>query len=147
MLEQGIPFYRVTLHLKHQGSYAGAFWEVTRGAVNVANSTSFTCKMRGASDSHGRLQIKFETQDGWPVYYAPFPPRQWKSIGPLRLTQVGAADWSRLERITIAADDRDLACGADHVVDVADFFFHYESEPPIETPNKTLNPIGNKPAS
>lgn len=125
LMEQGIPFYRLSFVLKQQGSFAGVFWEVDSGAVSVANFTSFTCKIRGGSPGNGRLQLKFETMGGWPIHYLPFPSNDWTLVGPIHLADFPDGDWNRLERITIAADDRDLPCGVEHVLDVADFeFFH-----------------------
>ena len=123
LLEEGFPFYRISIRVGEKGGFGGVFWESYHGAFNVANYSHFTCKVRGITESDGRLQLKFETKRGWPVHYFPFPVTSWREIEPVRLADLGEADWDRLERITVAADDRDLDILKEHALDIADFHF------------------------
>lgn len=122
--ELGLPHYQIKLRVNKKGGYAGVFWEFNSGAVNVANYRNFTCKIQGGSSLKGRFQLKFETKDGWPVQHIPFPEQNWQELEPIALEGIGKADWERLERITIAVDDRDIELSQDYILNVADFYFY-----------------------
>lgn len=121
LLEEGFPFYRLTLRLDSQGGFAGVFWEPTAGAVDVANYSYFACKLRCPSSSTGQVKLKLETKGGWVITEVPLPGADWRETS-LRLDALTAADWQRLERVTLSVDDRDVPLG-EHVVDIADLNF------------------------
>lgn len=121
LLEEGFPFYRVTLRVDSQGGFAGVFWELTAGAVDVANYSHFGCKLRCPSSTSGQVKVKLETKGGWAIAEVPLPGADWSETS-LRLDSFTAADWQRLERVTVSVDDRDVPLG-EHVVDVADLNF------------------------
>ncbi|MDQ3934219.1 MAG: toll/interleukin-1 receptor domain-containing protein [Actinomycetota bacterium] len=121
LLEEGFPFYRLTLRVDREGGFAGAFFEPTAGAVDVANQTHFGYKLRCPSESAGQARIKLETKGGWAVAEVPLPGGDWVERS-LRLDSHPQADWQRLERVTVSVDDRDVRLG-EHVLDVADLNF------------------------
>lgn len=121
--EAGFPFYRLTFNLDAVGSYAGVFWEIRRGSINASKFTHFLCMLRGIQNGNGKFQLKFETKAGWPLIRLPMPSTDWREIQPIELRSLGSADWERLERITIAVDDRDIKLKKDCIFDVAGFYF------------------------
>jgi hypothetical protein len=122
LLEEGFPFYRLRFRLESEGSFAGVCWEPTTGAVDVVNYTHFACKLRSPTESEGTLQLKLETKGGWPLTRIPLPGSVWTETS-LALASLAPANWERLERVTAAADDRDLAPRQEHVIDLADLAF------------------------
>ncbi len=121
-IDCGAVFYRIEVLIQHAKAFAGVFWEPLRGSIEVANYTHFEWFMR-ANPVGGRVQVKFETKDGWPTHYAPLNTSEWKKY-QVRLKNLGPADWERLERITFAMDGRDLLPGQNHqIIDVRGFLF------------------------
>jgi hypothetical protein len=121
--EEATAYYRLKLSLNGAGAFSGVSWELVRGAVDVAGFATFSCMLRSPSRTAGALQLKFETQNGWAECQVPFPPDRWTRLPAVRLRTLGSADWSRLERVTVAVDDRDVDLGREHTLDVGDFWF------------------------
>ena len=133
---EGMTYFRLRLQAAKGDGFAGACWEFNRGGVDVSNYSHFKCRLRRVSNTRGtRLQVKFETRHRWPTWYVPFPPKEWRETA-VALKTLGKADWSALERVTVAVDDRDVHPGPQHIIDVAEFEFFRKRQP-----NKPLHPI------
>lgn len=122
--EEGFTFYRLDFKVTRKEGFAGTSFEFIRGSVNVANYNYFTFKIRNTFKATGRFKLKFETKEDWPIKYINLDESKWKEVEPIELNLITGADWERLERITVAVDDRDIEIGEKIVVDIADFSFY-----------------------
>lgn len=127
-VEVGVPFYEVTFSILNKGAFAGIFWEPLTSNFDASKFDCLTWDML-AEPNVGRIQIKIETKGAWVEQRVPFASEPgWHSYS-LRLGMFSEADFSRVERVTVAMDDRDIAPGLTRqTIGVRSFSFQREHQ-------------------